>query len=133
MANVPEAQQIVAEEFKEDDQELASKIAAPFNSYTEQLNEILNQNLTFADNMRGVVKTMTLVGGEELKFKYGRDDKPIGMWLVSARNLSSPGTTLSAAPFLEWEYDGKGNITIKSTPGLTTDESYQVTFIIISG
>jgi hypothetical protein len=133
MANVPESQQIIPEDFKKDDQDAASKIAGSFNTYTEQLNEILDQNLTFTDNIRGELKILNYIAGETLKFKYGRKDKPVGLWLVNYRNLDTPTEILAVAVGMQWEQDGEGNITLLAVPGLTASETYQLTLLIISG
>ena len=133
MATVPERQQIVPEEFKQEDQEAAGKIAGPFNTYVEQLNEILNKNLTFTDNFRGAVRTINIKGDSSQTFRYGVREKPIGLWVVSYNNLSDPTETLTSGVSAQWSFDGAGNITVKRISGLTPADTYAVTLVIISG
>jgi hypothetical protein len=133
MANIPERQQIVPEDFKKDDQETAAQIADPFNTYVEQLNEILNQNLTFSDNFRGQVKTLDIIAGQPISFKYAKTAKPIGLWIMNYSNLTDPTEVLTVAVQIQWSFDGQGNISIDNVTGLTATETYRLTFIAISG
>jgi hypothetical protein len=133
MAGVPESQQIIPELFKQEDQDIAKKIAEPFNTYVEQLNEILNNNLTFTDNMLGSVKTFNLKGESSVAFKYDYEQKPIGLWVIAYNNLDTPTEVLTTGVTAQWTYDGKGTITVQRFSGLTTGQTYKVTFIAISG
>jgi hypothetical protein len=133
VANVPEQQQIVPEDFEKKNQDMVAKIADPINTYIEQLNEILNKNLTFAENFRGELKTVTVVGGVPLKFKYNNTAKPIGMWVLDYSNLTDPTEVLTAAVQAQWTPDGKGNITIDNVTAITATETYTLTIMIISG
>lgn len=133
MARVPESQQIIAETFKKEEQELVQKIADPFNTYTEQLNGILTNNLTFTDNFLGSVKSFQLQGEQSIAFKYDFTEKPIGLWIVAFSNLSDTSEVLTSGVSAQWLYDGKGTITINRIAGLTTGKTYLVTLIIISG
>lgn len=134
MAKPPESQQIVVETFKAEEQDLAKKVAGPFNTYTAQLNEILNNNLTFTDNFLGSIKTFILVKGEQsISFKYEHTEKPVGLWVVGYSNRSNTSEVLAAAVSAQWSYDGKGTITVDRFGGLTSGDSYSVTLIVISG
>lgn len=133
MANVPEQQQIIAEDFEKKYQELVSKLAEPVNTYIEQLNEILNKNLTFGDNFRGELKTITMVAGTPLKFKYNNTAKPIGLWVVNYSNLGNSTEELGAAVQAQWTYDGKGNITVDKITAAVGGDTYSLTLMIISG
>ena len=133
MANVPEQQQIVPEDFKKEYQDMVSKIADSFNTYVEQLNEILNKNLTFGENFRGELKTVTVVGGEALKFRYNNTAKPIGLWVVDYSNLTNADEVLPDAVQAQWTYDGKGNITIDNVTAILALQTYTLTIMIISG
>lgn len=133
MANVPEKQQIVPEDFKREEQEVASKIADPFNTYVEQLNEILDQGLTFADNLRADIRSIEVTGGSPITFSYSQQAKPVGLWIVSYSNLTTPTEVLTTAVQAQWTYDGRGNITLNNLTGLTGGDKYNVTLIAISG
>lgn len=136
MANVPEQQQIVPEDFEKKYQDLVSQLANPLNTYIEQLNEILNKNLTFGDNFRGELKTVTVVAGTPLKFKYNNTAKPVGLWVVNYSNLDDPDEELDDAVQAQWTFDGKGNITIDKVTALTLlpqPLTYTLTIMIISG
>lgn len=132
MAQVPEAPQINPEAFPKDQQELVSKLAGPINQYAELLNEVLNQNLTFGDNFKGEVKTLTFAAGETTKkFRFTKG-VPIGLWVINQRNLTSPATLNTNVVQAQWEWDGKNNIEIKSILGLSASYKYDITFIIVA-
>jgi hypothetical protein len=133
MANVPEHQRITSEDFKQKDQELVAQMSDPINTYIEQLNEILNKNLTFSDNFRGELKTVEVVGGTPFTFKYSNLAKPVGLWIVDFSNLTTPAEVLTVAVQAHWSYDGKGNITLDTVTGLAVDDIYSLTIIAISG
>jgi len=133
MANVPERQQIVPEDFDKEDQDAAGRIAGPFNTYVEQLNEILNNNLTFSDNFRGAVKILTLSGDQSVTFRYDRREAPVGMWVVNYRNVDDSSDVVTDPVSVQWRYDGQGNIVITKVAGLDSAKNYSVTFFIVSG
>lgn len=133
MANIPEKQQIVPEDFEEDYQDSASIIAQSFNTYVDQLNEILSSNLTFSDNIRGLVRTFVLKGDGTVTFKYDLTDKPTGIWPISYYNVDDIEETITAGVSVQWSYDGAGNITIKRVGGLDPAKTYSVTIIVIAG
>lgn len=133
MARIPETQRIVPETFDKSEQGIATKIADPFNTYTEQLNGILTNNLTFTDNFLGAVKSFQLKGEDSLSFKYDIQQAPVGLWVVGYSNITTPTEVLSTGVSAQWSYDGKGTITIQRMSGLTTGKTYLVTLIVISG
>jgi hypothetical protein len=133
MANTPEKQQIVPEDFKKEEQELASKIAQPFNTYVDQLDEILNRNLTFGDNLRCDLRTLQVTAGTPVTFKYAQSGKPIGMWVINYSDITDPSAVPTTAVQPQWSYDGRGNITINNVTGLTASHKYNITIIAISG
>lgn len=133
MANVPEKQQIVPEDFRPDEQELAAKIADPVNTYIEQLNGILDNGLTIADNLRAEIRVVNVTGGQPTTFSYARSSKPVGLWVIDYSNITDPTEVLSVAVQAKWSYDGRGNITLNNVTGLTGGEKYNITLIAISG
>lgn len=133
MANVPEKQQIVPEDFKPDEQEMAGKIAGAFNPYVEQLDNILDNGLTVGDNLRAEIRVVEVTGGQPTTFSYARSSKPVGLWVIDYRNTTDPTEVLTVAVQAKWSYDGRGNITLENVTGLTGGENYNITVIAISG
>lgn len=134
MAQVPTEQQITPEDFPPDDQRILQGVADPFNAYVQENNEALRRNLTFTDNFRGEVKTLTYTQGETLTFSYALPDfKPVGLWVANFYNVEDREEVVAAGVTPQWDQDGKGNITIKNITGLTAGKQYVFTFIIVSG
>ena len=133
MAQVPESPQINPESFPKDDRDLVTRISGPITEYTELLNEGLNQNLTFEENFRGEVRTLTFDKGKTTeKFKYNGNGTPIGLWVVNQQNITSPSTINTNAVQIQWNWDGKGNINITNVVGLNAAYKYNLTVIIIA-
>lgn len=127
MATVPASQSIKPEDFKSEDQEMVGQIAQPFNSFTEQMVETINNDLTFGENFRGETRTFTFTSdSDEVTFRYNGKGVPAHIWITRVSNI--PGSALM--PY--WSQDGKGNITVKIIGMLTADIDYNITFIIVS-
>ena len=128
MSSVPESQEILVEEFKKEDQEVAGKIASSFNDFTVQMIQAINQSLTIDENMLGETRTFTFTSTSlEKTFKYNGNGTPRHM--VISRIDNEPGSPLT--PY--WSQDGKGNITVKIIGTLAVSTDYNITFIILAG
>ena len=127
MAVVPESQEIVVEEFKSEDQDMAGRIAGPFNDLSLQLIQVLNKALTIDENMRGETRTFTFnTDTLEKTFKYNGAGTPTTLFIG---DISAEPTT-AIMPF--WSHDGKGNVTVKLIGTLAINTDYNVTFIILA-
>lgn len=133
MAKPPEFREIVPQEFKEDEQELVGKIAEPYNDLVRQTISALNKNLTFGENIDSQIAVHQHIGGQSSTFQYNRSKPPVGMWIIDIRNQSTPNETLTSAPFPQWDVNEKNQIVINNVTGLTVDNVYQITFLIITG
>lgn len=128
MSTVPEAQEIIVENFKKEDQDAASKIAASFNDFTIQMIQAVNQSLTVDENMLGETRTFAFDENSlEKTFKYNGNGTP--RHLVISRVDKEPGSAI----FPYWSQDGKGNVTVKILGTLTPGIKYNITFIILAG
>lgn len=128
MSVVPESQEILVENFKKEDREVAGLIAGSFNTFNLQMIQAINQSLTVDENMLGETRTFTFNSTSlEKTFKYNGNGTPRHM--VISRTDKEPGSALT--PY--WSQDGKGNITVKIIGTLTVDIDYNITFIILGG
>ena len=128
MSQVPETQEIRVELFPEKDQETVSLIAGPFNDFTIQMTEAVNQSLTIDENMRGATKTLTFNTNNITKtFKYSGKGTPRHLFISNIDNEPS------AVIMPHWTQDGKGNITVKIIGTLDANVDYNITFIILAG
>lgn len=128
MSTVPESQEILVESFKQDEREMVSRIASPFNNFVLQMIQSINQSLTINENMLGETRTFDFTTSSPTKtFKYNGNGTPRHM-IIS--NISAkPETALT--PY--WSQDGKGNITVEIIGTLTASVKYNITFIILGG
>jgi len=135
MSKPPELTQIRPEDFKQDDREMAGILAGVLNNFILQITQLLNQSLTFSDNFSSEVRDFNhKIADSELTFKLNTVKTPRGVILLQFRNLDDP-TVLEATAVStpQWEHDGKGNVTINPILGLTTDTTYAITVLVISG
>jgi len=149
MSVVPESQEILVENFKKEDQEVAGLIARSFNTFNIQMIQAINQSLTVDENMLGETRTFTFTSTSlEKTFKYNGNGTPRHM-IISAVDKEP---LAAITPY--WSQDGKGNITVKivggyteitqdiltpfsvtatQTSALAPDTKYNITFIILGG
>jgi hypothetical protein len=127
LANVPELQSLKASDFPEDFQESAARIAAPFNAFTSQANNALNQNLTFGQNFRGEVKSFDFTQtSKEITFKYSGAGTPSHILVTKLSAL--PQTAIT--PY--WINDGRGNVTVTLVGDLNASDTTTVTLLVIA-
>lgn len=99
MADIPERRTINPEDFKDEEQEMVSKIAPVINDYTEQMNNAISQNLTISQNFLGELKTITFQAGLTSKtFRYGIESAPAALFVGRVRNLRSSAVTVKEIP-----------------------------------
>lgn len=135
MAKPPELTQIRPEDFKQDDREMAGILAGVLNDFILQITQLLNQSLTFADNFSSEIKTLSHeIADSALTFKLNTVTTPTGVLLLRFRDLTDPKNIESSAVSTpQWDYDGRGNITIQPIQGLTSGHNYSIVLLVISG
>lgn len=132
MAIIPESQELIAEEFEQEQQEMIKKIAEPFNVFVEQVISAVKSNLTFGENFRGTIKTVNFkAAATTATFSYEAKGTPVALWVGKLSPVTDIGSATN--PLIMWEPDGKGNIKITSIVGLDATKEYNITFVIVSG
>ena len=111
-----------------------NSIVAPVNKGFEDIQRILNNGLTFGQNISSAINTVTLDGTYPVYVSWRLPAKPVGAWLIYCRELSGPHTNFSSALYLDWEWDGE-RIKINAVPGITATPTakYTATFIAVTG
>ncbi len=133
MAIPPERAEIVASTFDKKFQGLVARLASIINLYISQNNEALTRNLTWDQNIRGMRKTIEIVGNGPVTFKYDQTHTPVGVWVVGWRDLSSSPATVTDGVTADWGQDGRQNITIEHVSGLDPAKKYELEILVIAG
>jgi hypothetical protein len=134
MARIPPIKRLTTEDFK-DQTSWIGKLLTPLNDFMSSTVASLNRGLTFTDNFAAQVKTLTFTVDANtypIKFLCTTAAKPIGLWVVSAREVSSNPSTLTTAVFADWSYSN-GQVVINNFSGLTSGLKYDVCVIIVTG
>jgi hypothetical protein len=132
MASIPEINEFPLEGM-EDEQASALRPAADvYNTFNEQVSTALNRNLTFSENFRADVRTLSMKPSDKPTFAISIP-KPIGLWLINIRNTNNSSHVFSAAPFVDWVWNGRDGIQIKSVAGLSGADTYELTLLVIAG
>lgn len=134
MAQAPQNVQLTPEGYDAKDRPLIQRLAGTLNSFLLTVADNFNKSLTFSENFAGETKSVKYVAGETYTFKYGGRGQPRILLVGQFRNLTTPTEVLTSAVGLpQWSWDGRGNITISSIPGLTPTNQYELLLVITTG
>lgn len=132
MAFLPPINQIKKEDFP--GESWAEKLLWPINRFMTTMYQALNRDLTFRENIRGVVKELTFTNTSAnlpIQFQWDLTGvKPTDLWITSVTPQEGSATP-TAAVWVEWSYDGT-IISISQITGLVADKRYLLRFIVVS-
>lgn len=129
MGKVPNIRRILSENYP--DLDWMPRLANTINVFMEQTIRLLNNNLNFADNFDGEVKEITVDGQYPLKVSWGRNQKPIAVWIGRALRLDGSEATYTSALTLKWRFNENGQIEISDVVGLDDSETAKYKLVII--
>lgn len=131
MAQLPKISRLQQEDYPSETKKWISKLLQPLNSFMQSVTSALDRRLTINQNIQGQIRTLNVVGGKAVSFKYEPSSRP--RWLVIGNVSPKDGYPLTAvvgAP--QWSDDGAGNITVTDIIGLVSNDEYSITFLILS-
>jgi hypothetical protein len=132
MASVPEKSEISMEGLDADSVTTLTPVADVYNTFNEQVVTALNKNLTFSENFRAEIKTLSVKLSSTPSFATSVS-RPVGIWVINCQNSTQPTASLPGAPYVRWEWDGSSSINVKQIVGLNSSDTYQLTLLIIAG
>jgi hypothetical protein len=141
MAALSSIKRILSESFPE--VKWIDRLLGPLNQFIEEVNRALNNQLTVAANMDGVVRTVEIDGTFPVKFKWPRAARPTAAWIVNVQRVGGgdvvqhayddvAAVERDAAISLLWEFDGNGNFVVNAVPGLAASGAAKHTITIIA-
>lgn len=134
MAELPSQKRITQESFP-DQADWIGKLLEPLNRFMEDVNRALNNNITMADNLDCMVKTVTLDGVYPVKFKWTRNSRPKAAWVGQCREADEDHTTITNAVTMDWEFTQDGSFQINNVAGISPSSSskYNLTIVAVTG
>jgi hypothetical protein len=133
VAKLPTFKRILPEQFP--DLKWLPEFVAPINKFMSEVQDAMNNKLTFQENMNAEVRTVLLDGTYPIKLKWSKPNKPTAAWIGQAREVSGNHTTITTALYLDWEYTTEGNFQINNVAGLSASptDKFNLTILIITG
>lgn len=133
MAKIPTLKKILQENFP--DLPWMNRLATPINVFIEEVTRAFNKRLTFKDNFDGEVTEFLDNGEYPIKLSWGRNSKPVGVWVVRIRRVDGAAASLSNAVTMDWFYNSNGEIEIENMVGLSASgtNKYYINIIAIVG
>jgi hypothetical protein len=135
MSKLQAPKKIRIEDFKSDQSDLISKIGFVYNSFADQVYQVLNGNVDY-DNLKRQIVTLditvdangALVNAPSIK--YNLNSKLKGITVLNAVNLVNSNTYPSSHPFISWDLNGS-LINIKNISGLQNNSQYRLTLELV--
>ena len=132
MGKLPSIKNLIIEDFP-DQKSWIQKLIYPINAFMEMVFLNLNKGLTFNENMLAFTKEVPFIGGSSASFKNIMKVRPVGLWIIDARQADDYNAILSSALYADWTYNQNNEIVINNISGLTAGKKYIITFAVIGG
>ena len=134
MSLLDNVKRIIVEEFKQEDRDMASRLAQNWNFFAEQVVNTVNGNLDY-DNLNRDLKeidvTVNTSGIPNQTTKFSAKIGAIDTLIINARNLTNSATYPESSPFISFTPNGQGLYTINKINGLQANNKYRLTFEVI--
>lgn len=138
MARIPTTKRFILEEFPKEVRKWFDKFLTGINDFILNVNNALNNNLTFTENMSAqisTVKIQTDVSGDlvgSYSFKNNLKGSAVGVWIIKIQDLAVNPTPVIDGVCVDWN-NGDGQIMINNITGLAATKNYNITMIAITG
>ena len=122
MPKLSDIRRIVPEEYKPEDQEMASNIAGSYNEFADELYQVMNGQLDFDNLARrkidinlNVGENGTILGNSTINTSLTYVS---GLYVMNAVNTTNSAIRVTAAPFASFVYKGNGQFIISYLVGI---------------
>lgn len=133
MSVPPELIQLTPEGYDKKDVETIKKLAGTLNPLLQQINQALSKSLTFSENFKGQVRTVTTTGGQPITLKYEGTGLPTGLILTSISPTSGSAAIADTIGVPQWYRSSPTEVTIHPIKGLATGVKYNISVVILGG
>ncbi len=132
---LPDLRKILREDVKTKEQ-WVSAIIDPINSFMNVIYIGFNKNITFSENIRSIIKEVTVVAPSTypsdqspIKFPNIMSVKATGLWVIQAYEKDTYLPVLD--PVYAARVEDNGVITVSGVSGLSPSKTYMVRFLVI--
>lgn len=102
-----------------------AKIAKPTSGdkFNSDVWSSLDRGLTITDNMDGAILTVITDGTYPILATWPNKNRPTVAWIGQLREVSENHTTLTTAPYLDWEMSADGKFKVNGIAGISPSSS----------
>ncbi len=135
MAKLPTQRRVSKEDFP-DAPSWFDNFTAIISSFMREVYSALNGNLTFGENVNGMVKKFRITAGaapenNTFTFTHELKLKPFGVYPCQVTQVTGSYAPITSAVFVSWRLNDGGQIVIDAITGLTNGSIYDITVLVI--
>jgi hypothetical protein len=135
MPKISDIRRIIPEDFSKEDQEVAQKIAGSYNDFADEVFQIINGNVDFANLARTKVQidvSFDANGSLIAPVSFTASLSSVSMIHIGkVQNITNTAERLTASPFIGWTFQGNGLVKVDYGVGFTTGKKYRLTLEVI--
>lgn len=95
------------------------RVAPIFNAAVDELTRLENKNIQIAAHVDGEIRNFMIDGVYPLELSWNRNNKPTLIIIGAVSRVDSVASGLTVAPYVDWEFNNKGQIKINNVVGIT--------------
>ncbi len=135
MGKIQTPRKLRSEDFGQDEQEMIGKVGDIYNSFVDDVYNVLNGRIDYSNLNRQDIDINVLInatGGlvSQPQIKTNLTSKIRGITVMNAVNQTNPGTYPTTAPFVSWTINGN-ILTILNVTGLQNSSEYKLSLELI--
>lgn len=100
--------------------------------FAEDLWKGFNKSVTVSENMDGAILSFQTDGTYPLYLSWPNRNRPTVAWIGFCREVSNVHTTVSSAPYVDWEMAADGRFKINTITGISPSPSNRFNIKIIA-
>lgn len=135
MPKLSDIRRIIPEDFEEDFQSSAEKIAGSYNEFADELYEVVNGQLDFDNLARAKVSldiSFDATGKPTVNSNISSKLSYVSMlYIGKIQNLTNPSSKITQVPYLDWTYKGNGIVGINYGVGFISGNKYRIVIELI--
>lgn len=135
MAKLPSFRRLFKQDYDQEYQGLVDQLSNSLNYGVEVLYNALNNNLTFEDNFKGNVNTVSVTlnsdGTPKARTTYslGNTFQATGTLVLNASNQTNSTVYPDGGIFVSFQQVGSSEVQINHVTGLPADNTFELTII----
>jgi hypothetical protein len=115
--------------------EIVETVAGSYNDFADEIYQVINGQLDFDNMARAKVS---------IDISFDSTGKPIGnanvvtnlsfvsmLYIGKIQNVTNAAVKITQVPYLDWSYQGNGNIKINYGVGFTANTKYKLTLELV--